>query len=128
MICIFVRVHINYYMKLKKKAKRPEIAVEYAESYIQCRDSLDKQLSASSTIRALGQNYEKERLKSENQRLQNEQLRRRMHYLIILHSLSAYLLQDWFGIIERSGKKRKCWLKSCNNYEIMRAKSKVILQ
>ena len=77
--------------EIEKKAKRPEIAVEYAESYIQCRDSLDKQLSASSTIRALGQNYEKERLKSENQRLQNEQLRRRMHYLIIL-SLSFCLL------------------------------------
>lgn len=70
--------------EIERKAKHPEIAVKYAESYIQCRDSLDKQVSVSSTIRALGQNYEKERLKRENQQLQNEQLRRRMHYITIL--------------------------------------------
>ncbi|MFR4459976.1 MAG: hypothetical protein ACLT63_00375 [Bacteroides xylanisolvens] len=57
-------------------------AVKYAEYYIQCKDSLDKQISVSSTIHALGQNMKKN-LKWENQQLQNEQLRKRMYYLIL---------------------------------------------
>ena len=77
--------------EIEKRTNHPDTAVKYAEYYIQCKDSLDKQISVSSTIRALGQNYEKERLKWENQQLQNEQLRKRMYYLIIL-SISCCLL------------------------------------
>ena len=77
--------------EIEKRTADPDTAVKYAEYYIQCKDSLDKQISVSSTIRALGQNYEKERLKWENQQLQNEQLRKRMYYLIIL-SISCCLL------------------------------------
>ena len=48
--------------EIEKRTNHPDTAVKYAEYYIQCKDSLDKQISVSSTIRALGQNYEKERL------------------------------------------------------------------
>lgn len=84
-------MHISFYMEIEREPIIPDTAVKYAEYYIQCKDSLDKQISVSSTIRALGQNYEKERLKWENQQLQNEQLRKRMYYLIIL-SISCCLL------------------------------------
>lgn len=93
--------------ELERNANRPEIAVEYAEKYIQSRDSLDKQLSASSTIRALGQNYEKERLKSENQQLQNERLRRRMHYLIILSFSFCLLVAGLVWYYREKWKKEK---------------------
>ena len=97
--------------EIEKRTNHPDTAVKYAEYYIQCKDSLDKQISVSSTIRALGQNYEKERLKWENQQLQNEQLRKRMYYLIIL-SISCCLLVVGldFCIIGRSGRKRRYWL------------------
>lgn len=93
--------------ELERNANRPEIAVEYAEKYIQSRDSLDKQLSTSSTIRALGQNYEKERLKSENQQLQNERLRRRMYYLIILSFSFCLLVAGLVWYYREKWKKEK---------------------
>lgn len=93
--------------ELERNANRPEIAVGYAEKYIQSRDSLDKQLSASSTIRALGQNYEKERLKSENQQLLNERLRRRMQYLIILSFSFCLLVAGLVWYYREKWKKEK---------------------
>lgn len=93
--------------EIERNAKHPEETIEYAESYIQCRDSLENELSTSSTIRALGQNYEKERLKSENQQLQNEQLRRRMYYLIILSVSFCLLVAGLVWYYREKWKKEK---------------------
>ncbi len=77
-ICSNAYLHLY---NLEKKEQHWETAVRYADSYKQCRDSLERQLASSFDIRALGQKYEKERLQSANQELQNEHLRQRTHYL-----------------------------------------------
>lgn len=101
----------NAYLQLynlEKEEQCWEAAVHYADSYNQCRDSLEQQLSYSSDIRALGQKYEKERLQSENRELQNEQLRRRMHYLIgILVVCFLFIIVLFFYYREKRKKEEE---------------------
>ena len=104
---IFIRT--NAYRKLYDWSKRVEDSnktARYSDLYIQWADSLEKEHSSSLTLHNLGQSYEKQRMKVENERLKNQQLKRTMYLLCMIAGLCLLLLIGVF-LYQREKLKRE---------------------
>ena len=87
-----------------KKIGDGEKTALYSDLYIQYADSLEKKYSLSLSLHELGENYEKQRMEAENERLKNRQLKRTMYWASVVVFLCMILL---FGIQYYHKEKRK---------------------
>ena len=87
-----------------KKIGDGEKTALYSDLYIQYADSLEKKYSLSLSLHELGENYEKQRMEAENERLKNRQLKRTMYWSSVVVFLCMILL---FGIQYYHKEKRK---------------------
>jgi len=121
-----IYIRTNAYRKLydlsKRKADDMKTA-HYSDLYIQWADSLEKEHSLSLSLHDLGQSYEKQRMKAENEQLKNLQLRRTVYLLLMMAGLCLLMS---LGIYLYRKEKRKKERELANLMQQIREKEHLI--
>lgn len=119
-------IRTNAYRKLYDLSKRIADDLKtahYSDLYIQWADSLEKEHSLSLSLHNLGQSYEKQRMKAENERLKNQQLRRTIYMLLMMAGLCLLIL---VGVLLYQKEKQKREHELANLIQQIREKEHLI--